>query len=329
MDKRILHRFKTAKIGGYTAKKSELDNKLQIIGENYDYYINSMGEQSRVRRFLKAKYLEEIWYTEEPPQSEQSQTKDFLLELYHDNKSPYELAVEEKLPQWETLVIRNLTEAMNWLFDKQQGQAEENKLSLELIKEVHKIVVKDIESPERAGEFATTRRYSTSGMMYTIPQNIEPKLKELIATVNDNLTSNPLRSPSTLEGRRSPSSLALRSNSTVQFADAVKTATYFLNRFLKIHPFHDGNGRVARLLFSYILNTRIIPPVSLVNQWNYNQFLEALTKANEWHIMPQTLYPLLEFVTNRLIESLIILYDFVDCDARSSDFGNTAGDDTE
>jgi Fic family protein len=54
-----------------------------------------------------------------------------------------------------------------------------------------------------------------------------------------------------------------RINAEVDTARIIKIAAQFLNKFLFIHPYENGNGRVARLLVSYILLSVSIVPVSL------------------------------------------------------------------
>jgi Fic/DOC family len=46
--------------------------------------------------------------------------------------------------------------------------------------------------------------------------------------------------------------------------DQVKLAAVFYVRFLSIHPFRNGNGRVARLLLSHLLQAITIAPLSLL-----------------------------------------------------------------
>lgn len=277
-----LFQFKT-KINGVVYKKRELDDKLSSIEEKYKYYtkLDSRDFLVDIHKFLRTKYLEEIWYTEEPP-TLNGNTQQVCIKLYDDEHTPYELAVEYGINQFESLVLRNLDEAMIFLFQQ------DKMVDFALVKELHKLILKDIETDkEKIGQFARNGRKSADGYPYTDPRVIETNLRNLLKIVNQSLDSAPN-----------------------DFLNLVKTATYFLNRFLKIHPFHDGNGRVARLLFSYLLRRHIIPPVSLVNQCNRDKFQEVLTKANDSHVQIQTLYPLLEFVTNRLVETLSIIQDF-------------------
>ncbi|CAJ0888371.1 126_t:CDS:1 [Entrophospora sp. SA101] len=49
----------------------------------------------------------------------------------------------------------------------------------------------------------------------------------------------------------------------LQLEDAIKFGACFLTHFLYIHPFKNGNGRVARLLLSYLLSKFTVVPLSL------------------------------------------------------------------
>lgn len=61
----------------------------------------------------------------------------------------------------------------------------------------------------------------------------------------------------------------------------IKLGTAFLEKFLAIHPFSNGNGRVGRLLLSYILSPISIVPVSLNNkQGDRDVFLQCLRESH-------------------------------------------------
>lgn len=44
---------------------------------------------------------------------------------------------------------------------------------------------------------------------------------------------------------------------TESFIERLVLATFFLERFLLIHPFKNGNGRTVRLLFSFLLSVPV------------------------------------------------------------------------
>ncbi len=56
-------------------------------------------------------------------------------------------------------------------------------------------------------------------------------------------------------------------------------ATLFHYRYIRIHPFEDGNGRIARLMVNYILARHGYPMV-VVRSRNKSEYLEALHKAD-------------------------------------------------
>jgi Fic family protein len=49
--------------------------------------------------------------------------------------------------------------------------------------------------------------------------------------------------------------------------------------FVRIHPFDDGNGRIARLLMNYVLIKKGLPPV-IIKDSDKKQYLAALNKAD-------------------------------------------------
>ncbi len=59
----------------------------------------------------------------------------------------------------------------------------------------------------------------------------------------------------------------------------VELAALFHYRYIRIHPFEDGNGRIARLMMNYIL-TRHDYPMIVVRSRKKSEYLEALHQAD-------------------------------------------------
>ncbi len=57
-------------------------------------------------------------------------------------------------------------------------------------------------------------------------------------------------------------------------------AADFHQRFERIHPFEDGNGRAGRLLFNYILMEFGYPPILFLHK-NRQAYFNALNQADE------------------------------------------------
>ena len=60
----------------------------------------------------------------------------------------------------------------------------------------------------------------------------------------------------------------------------VITAAWFHHRFVQIHPFEDGNGRVARALTLLVLERHHLAPL-VIDRFHRDAYLRALDRAND------------------------------------------------
>ncbi len=57
-------------------------------------------------------------------------------------------------------------------------------------------------------------------------------------------------------------------------------ATWLHHRFVQIHPFQDGNGRVARALALLVLESEKFAPL-VIDRWHRDEYLKSLDAAND------------------------------------------------
>jgi len=81
---------------------------------------------------------------------------------------------------------------------------------------------------------------------------------------------------------------------------------YFIYRFIKIHPFSDGNGRVSRALLNWMLRLKKIPPI-YVDDKSRDEYYNALSKID----VEGDYLPFIIFVEKRIINTLTELHDYL------------------
>ncbi|MEA1985804.1 MAG: Fic family protein [Euryarchaeota archaeon] len=83
-------------------------------------------------------------------------------------------------------------------------------------------------------------------------------------------------------------------------AHPIETASVLHHRFVEIHPFIDGNGRVARLLTNLYLISKDYPPVVLRKE-DRKKYYSALRSADSGNLKP-----IANFIAKAVDESLTV-----------------------
>jgi len=124
-------------------------------------------------------------------------------------------------------------------------------ITTDTVKQVHRLLLHDIlESP---GDYRTGM-ITVPGAHFTPPKSNE--IPGLMEELVEWLQSNPWEHP--------PIELAAR----------------FMHKLLAIHPFHDGNGRTARILMNLVLLRNGYPTITNISYRDRRQYLNALGQAD-------------------------------------------------
>jgi fido (protein-threonine AMPylation protein) len=136
-------------------------------------------------------------------------------------------------------------------------------LSEEAIAELHRIAGQGV-LPEHAHGTYRKNLAIGYGVMYAHPHAIQPRIRALVRTI--------------LEWKPGDA------------AQACKRAAYFMAEFLHIHPFRDGNGRVARICVSWLMEDFAVVPISLcVGRESRKHLIDCLLAAQMGDCKPRDL----------------------------------------
>lgn len=159
-------------------------------------------------------------------------------------------------------------------------------ISEENIKQLHRELMKDLAqwgetalySPGQYKSFENmTVRSNGKIHTYLPPGQVSDAMEELISQTNELL-----KNVNTTEPEKHP----------------LTVATYFHQQFLNvIHPFSDGNGRIARIFMNLILLKNGYPPI-FIKEVNKDEYLKC------FELSDSDMSPMLDFMEDRLVESL-------------------------
>lgn len=152
---------------------------------------------------------------------------------------------------------------------KLEGMAgKEIKITENLIKEFHKVIIEDPfnEYPDMVqGEYKRNSNYLYNHLGERVdfmdPEIVAKELNELI-----NWTNNAIEPPKRKKAKYDTHPLLI--------------ATIFHMRFINIHPFDDGNGRICRIMMNLILMQCGYPPI-IIKKEDRDTYFRSIQKARE------------------------------------------------
>lgn len=180
-------------------------------------------------------------------------------------------------------------EAIKWI---EEIVKDETPLTETFIRQLHTLLLKEsYEVDALTPDGKPTRRRIEVGRYKTMPNHVLTRTGEIFYFAQPEETAAKMQD--LIEWFRAKKELAE--------TNGVLLAAEFHYKFIRIHPFDDGNGRVARLLMNFILMQNGYPPVIIKTDDKENYF-NALQQADAG-----IFEPFLNYIANNLIRSLEIM----------------------
>jgi Fic family protein len=173
------------------------------------------------------------------------------------------------------------------------------------IRHLHKLIlVRPFWADAKTADGQPTKRLIKVGEYKTEPNHVETQSGAIFRF------AEPIETPAKMQ------ELVEWFRGKVDMADTngIFLAAEFHYRFVRIHPFDDGNGRLARLLMNFVLMKYGFPPVIIKNE-DKDNYIAVLEQADF-----AILEPFIEYIATNLVRSLEIMirgakgYDIEDVD---------------
>lgn len=180
-------------------------------------------------------------------------------------------------------------EAIKWVEDLVKG---DYPLTENFIRELHKLLLKspyEVDAITPDGQ--PTKRRIAVGQYKTAPNHVKTKTGEIFRFATPEET--PAKMHHLIEW--------YRDRSEAPEVNPILLSAESHYRFIRIHPFDDGNGRTARILMNFILMKFGYPPVIIKTEDKDNYFF-ALQQADAGSIEP-----FINYIASNLIRSLEIM----------------------
>jgi Fic family protein len=192
-------------------------------------------------------------------------------------------------PLQDHFEITGHNEAINWVIDVVKG---DYPLNENFIRELHTLLLKapyEVDAITPDGQ--PTKKRINVGSYKTSPNHVKTKTGEIFYFATPEET--PFKMTDLLNW--------YREKIEQEDVNPIFLAAEFHYKFIRIHPFDDGNGRTARILMNFILMKFDFPPVIIKTEDKANYFA-ALQLADAGNIEA-----FIDYISQNLVRSLEIM----------------------
>ncbi len=162
-------------------------------------------------------------------------------------------------PLKDTLEITGHNEAINWVLEMIQGH---RPLTENFIRELHSLLLQDTYKESKNAKGDIVPRKISAGKYKTTPNHVQTATGEIFYFAIPEET--PAKMTELLDW--------YKVKALEKEANPILLAAEFHYKFIRIHPFDDGNGRTARILMNFILMQFGFPPVIIKTEDKANYF---------------------------------------------------------
>lgn len=195
------------------------------------------------------------------------ETRFFLMEGLTAKGKPFK----------DHLDLRGHDEGISFLLDLVQKEVP---LSEKIIRELHKIIlVEPYHTDARTTDGRAVKKRVNLGKYKELPNHVKT------STGSIHYYAMPEETPAKMEELI----MWLRETRQMKTIHTSVLAARFHHRFAAIHPFDDGNGRMARLLMNLILMQDGYTPV-VIKKEDRNEYYAALSQADAGETVPFSIF---------------------------------------
>ena len=252
-------------------------NKKYINHQKCDPYFISYNNLNYIDHkdgyeYLKVLYIKDLWVTETNPSINEGETEELVIQYIETGKI-------NGLSKLEKDIVKNI----NYTVSKYITYNNNNPIiSIDLINNIHIDLMNGLLPDNLVGIYRKIYvNVNNSNMEYVNAKMIEKKLNILIDFINNTVcdTKN----------------------------EYILKSIIFFSEFLRIHPYKDGNGRTARILFNYIIQNIVICPVSLCSSLSLrSKYIDVLEMRADSLIKYDNIHKLIDYILEKIEKTYII-----------------------
>ena len=191
-------------------------------------------------------------------------------------------------PLKDALDIKGHNDAIQFMLDMIKGKRQLNESD---IRNLHKLILgTEYENPSLGVFGKVVGKKVNVGTYKTMPNHV------LTSTGETHYYATPEETPAKMTELVS----WFNENANNKEVNPVVLASLFHHRFVAIHPFDDGNGRMTRILTNFIL-MKFGYPISVIKNEEKKSYYAALSQADRGEVLP-----FVELMAETIIHSLDI-----------------------